>query len=162
MPHMRNHRPGVLVAALLLALALPGHAREAAPTAADPQLEKRVMRLAEELRCLVCQNQTIADSNADLAVDLRNQVREQLKSGKSEQDVIDFMVARYGDFVLYRPPVKATTLLLWLGPLLLAALGIGMLVRRLNRRRAEVPAALSDAERARAEALLKSGEGGPR
>jgi len=120
------------------------------------------MAIAEELRCLVCQNQTIADSNAPLALDLRNQVREQLKSGKSEQDVIDFMVARYGDFVLYRPPVKATTLLLWFGPLLLAALGIGMLVRRLKRRRAEAPAALSDAERARAAALLKGGEGGPR
>jgi len=152
----------LLLLFLLFLGALPGHAREAAPVAADPQLEKRVMRLAEELRCLVCQNQTIADSNADLAVDLRNQVREQLKSGKSERDVIDFMVARYGDFVLYRPPVKATTLLLWLGPLLLAVLGIGMLVRRLNRRRAEAPAALSDAERSRAEALLKGGEGGPR
>jgi cytochrome c-type biogenesis protein CcmH len=145
-----------------MALAAAVGGQEAAPVAADPQLEKRVMGLAEELRCLVCQNQTLADSNAPLAVDLRNQVREQLKSGKSEQDVIDFMVARYGDFVLYRPPFKATTVLLWFGPLLLALLGIGMLVRRLKRRRAEVPVGLSDAERARAEALLKGSEGGPR
>jgi cytochrome c-type biogenesis protein CcmH len=149
-------------ALLLLVVALPGWGREAAPVAADPQLEKRVMSLAEELRCLVCQNQTLADSNADLAVDLRNQIREQLKGGKSEQDVIDFMVARYGDFVLYRPPFKATTLLLWFGPLLLAVLGVGILVRRLNRRRAEAPAALSDAERARAKTLLNGGTGGPR
>lgn len=162
MSRTRNYISGFLTAALLLAVALPGAAREAAPVAADPQLEKRVMGLAEELRCLVCQNQTLADSNAPLAVDLRNQVREQLKSGKSEQDVIDFMVARYGDFVRYRPPLKATTLLLWFGPLLLAVLGIGMLVRRLNRRRAEAPAALSDAERARAETLLKGGESRPR
>jgi cytochrome c-type biogenesis protein CcmH len=162
MPRTRNYISGFLTAALLLVVALPGAAREAAPVAADPQLEKRVLGLAEELRCLVCQNQTLADSNAPLAVDLRNQVREQLKSGKSEQDVIDFMVARYGDFVLYRPALKATTLLLWFGPLLLALLGIGMLVRRLKRRRAETPAALSDAERARAEALLKGSEGGPR
>ncbi|MDH3289229.1 MAG: cytochrome c-type biogenesis protein CcmH [Betaproteobacteria bacterium] len=162
MPRTRNCISGFLTAALLLVVALPAAAREAAPVAADPQLEKRVMSLAEELRCLVCQNQTLAGSNADLAVDLRNQIREQLKNGKSEQDVIDFMVARYGDFVRYRPPLKATTLLLWFGPLLLAVLGIGMLVRRLNRRRAEAPAALSDAERKRAETLLKGGAGRPR
>lgn len=162
MPYKRKYRWCVLAAAMLLSLSLPVLAREAAPAAADPQLEKRVLRLAEELRCLVCQNQTIADSNADLAVDLRNQIREQLKSSKSERDVMDFMVARYGDFVLYRPPFKATTMLLWLGPLLLAVVGIGVLLRRLKRRRAVAPAALTDAERARAEALLKGSEGGQR
>jgi cytochrome c-type biogenesis protein CcmH len=121
---------------------------------ADPALEKRVVGLAHELRCLVCQNQTIADSNAPLAVDLRNQIREQLTQGASEQDVIDFMVARYGDFVLYRPPLKATTVALWAGPFLLLALGIFVLVRRLVRRRAPAPQ-LSDAERARAARLLE-------
>jgi cytochrome c-type biogenesis protein CcmH len=121
---------------------------------ADPTLEKRVAGLAHELRCLVCQNQTLAESNAPLAVDLRNQIREQLKAGASEQDVIDFMVARYGDFVLYRPPFKATTIALWLGPFLLLALGIAVLVRRLLRRRAPGPQ-LSDAERARAARLLE-------
>src|SRR5687767_15954383 len=92
------------------------------------------MQLSNELRCLVCQNQTLADSQAPLAVDLRNQVREQLKGGASEQDVLDFMVARYGDFVLYRPPLKATTLLLWAGPFLLIALGLVLVFRRVRRR----------------------------
>src|SRR5881394_1176669 len=86
-------------------------------------LERRVTDLAHELRCLVCQNQTIAESNAPLAVDLRNQIREQLAAGKSEREVVDFMVARYGDFVLYRPPFKATTILLWAGPFLFLLVG---------------------------------------
>jgi cytochrome c-type biogenesis protein CcmH len=121
---------------------------------ADPALEKRVTGLAHELRCLVCQNQTIADSSAPLAVDLRNQIREQLQKGASEQDVIDFMVARYGDFVLYRPPLKATTIALWGGPFLLLALGVFVLVRRLRQRRVPAPQ-LSAAERARAARLLE-------
>jgi cytochrome c-type biogenesis protein CcmH len=126
-----------------------------APRAAeDPALDKRVAGLAHELRCLVCQNQTLADSNAPLAVDLRNQIREQLKGGASERDVIDFMVARYGDFVLYRPPLKASTLALWIGPFVLLALGALLLVRRLVRRRAPEPQ-LSEAERARAAKLLE-------
>ena len=137
--------------ASLLALAL---AAGLAAARADPALEKRVTGLAHELRCLVCQNQTLAESNAPLAVDLRNQIREQLQEGASEQDVLDFMVARYGDFVLYRPPFKATTLALWLGPFLLLALGIAVLVRRLLRRRVPEPQ-LSDAERARAARLLE-------
>ncbi|MEX2239650.1 MAG: cytochrome c-type biogenesis protein [Burkholderiales bacterium] len=137
--------------ASLLVLAL---AAGLAAAQADPALEKRVTGLAHELRCLVCQNQTLAESNAPLAVDLRNQIREQLQQGASEQDVLDFMVARYGDFVLYRPPFKATTLALWLGPFLLLALGIAVLVRRLLRRRVPGPQ-LSDAERARAARLLE-------
>ena len=126
----------------------------AAMAQSDPAMDKRVAALAVELRCLVCQNQTLADSNAPLAVDLRNQIREQLETGASEQDVIDYMVARYGDFVLYRPPFKATTIALWVGPFLLLALGIAVLVRRLTRRRAPGPQ-LSDAERARAARLLE-------
>lgn len=122
--------------------------------AEDPALEKRVTGLAHELRCLVCQNQTLADSNAPLAVDLRNQIREQLAQGASERDVIDFMVARYGDFVLYRPPLKATTLALWAGPFLLLALGAVLLLRRVARRREHEPQ-LSDTERARAAKLLE-------
>ena len=100
----------------------------------DPGLERRVTSLAHELRCLVCQNQTIADSNAPLAQDLRNQIREQLKAGKSERDVIDFMVARYGDFVLYRPPFKAATVALWAGPFVLLALGAWLLIRRVRKK----------------------------
>jgi len=115
-------------------------------------MEKRVTALATELRCLVCQNQTLADSNAPLAVDLRNQIREQLKSGKSERDVMEYMVARYGDFVLYRPPLKATTIALWAGPFVFLVLGAWILVRLLRRRPERE---LSDAERARAAKLLE-------
>jgi len=109
-------------------------ANEAAPSSADPALEARVMKLSTELRCLVCQNQTIADSHAELAVDLRRQVREMLQAGQSEQQVIDFMTARYGDFVLYRPPFKALTALLWVGPALMMVLGLGTLFVVLRRR----------------------------
>lgn len=119
----------------------------------NAELDRRVMELSQELRCLVCQNQTLADSNAPLAVDLRNQVREQLAAGKSEQDVIDFLVARYGDFVLYRPPLKASTLLLWLGPFVFLLAGAWLLVRRLGKRSPE--ARLSDDDRARAAKLLE-------
>jgi cytochrome c-type biogenesis protein CcmH len=122
--------------------------------AQTPEMDKRVSALANELRCLVCQNQTLADSNAPLAVDLRNQIREQLAAGKSEQDVMDFMVARYGDFVLYRPPLKLTTIALWIGPFVFLACGIWLLMRRLARRRVPEPE-LSDAERARAAKLLE-------
>jgi cytochrome c-type biogenesis protein CcmH len=122
---------------------------------ANPALDKRVMNIASELRCLVCQNQTLADSNAELAVDLRGSIREQLGRGASEREVIDFMVARYGDFVLYRPPLKASTVLLWAGPFLFLGIGTVVLVRRLRRKRPpEQP--LSDEDRARAARLLGS------
>jgi cytochrome c-type biogenesis protein CcmH len=122
-------------------------AAETAPAAPDPALEKRVLQLAEELRCLVCQNQTIADSQAPLAVELKKQVREQLTRGRSNQDVIDFMVQRYGDFVLYRPPVKAATWLLWFGPFLLLALGLLALALKLRQKPAPAQS-LSPAEQA--------------
>lgn len=117
----------------------PAFANEAAPLAADPALEARVMAIAAELRCLVCQNQTIADSNADLAVDLRRQVRQMLSAGRSQQEVLDYMTARYGDFVLYRPPLKDSTALLWFGPALLLVGGLVTLFVVL-RRRARLPA----------------------
>ena len=116
-------------------------------------LEKRTMALAQELRCLVCQNQTLAESNAPLAVDLRNQVREQLAAGKSEDEVKAYLVARYGDFVLYRPPFKAATLLLWVGPFLLLALGTFLLLKRVRRKTATPD--LSADDRARAAKLLE-------
>ena len=122
--------------------------------AEDPILDKRVMEVATELRCLVCQNQTLADSNAGLAVDLRNQIREQLARGASEREVLDFMVARYGDFVLYRPPLKASTFFLWFGPFLLLLVGAVVLIRRIARQRF-ASRELTDAERLRAEQLLK-------
>ncbi len=111
-------------------------ASEAAPAAADPVLEARMLKLTAELRCLVCQNQTIADSHAGLAVDLRNEVREMLRNGATDQQVLDFMTERYGDFVLYRPPVKTTTWLLWFGPAALLAGGLvtlGLVLRRRSR-----------------------------
>jgi cytochrome c-type biogenesis protein CcmH len=122
--------------------------------AEDATLDKRVMELSTELRCLVCQNQTLADSNADLAVDLRRQIREQLSSGKSERDVLDFMVQRYGDFVLYRPPLKASTVLLWSGPFLLLLLGLFLLVRKVRSTNRQDPP-LSEAQRVRAAALIE-------
>jgi cytochrome c-type biogenesis protein CcmH/NrfF len=120
----------------------------------DPALEARVQRLSAELRCLVCQNQSLADSNAPLALDLKSQVREQLRAGRSDTEVMAYMTQRYGDFVLYRPPVKATTLLLWTGPALLALGGLWLLWRRIGRRSAAPAAALADADRERAQALL--------
>ncbi|MEP6875794.1 MAG: cytochrome c-type biogenesis protein [Burkholderiales bacterium] len=117
-----------------LCVALPAFANDAAPAAADPVLEARMTRIASELRCLVCQNQTIADSNADLAQDLRRQVREMLSKGDDDATIIQYMTDRYGDFVLYRPPVKATTLLLWFGPALMLLLGFGALALVMRRR----------------------------
>jgi cytochrome c-type biogenesis protein CcmH len=128
-----------LIALLFAGLAVAAAAKEAAPAAADPELEARMLDVTAELRCLVCQNQTIADSHADLAVDLRNQVREMLRRGDSKQQIIDYMTARYGDFVLYRPPMKATTVLLWFGPPLLMVCGLAGLVLVLRRRSRMVP-----------------------
>lgn len=145
--------------AVLLALAPFVHAGEAAPAAADPVLEKRVQKLGEELRCLVCQNQTIADSHADLAIDLKNQIREKLKAGMSETEVKQYMVQRYGDFVLYRPPVKTTTWFLWFGPFALLVIGVVVLFIKLRQRAARVAGgALSEAEHQRAMALLNPEE----
>ena len=131
---MRNviHR---LVIGLAWALACVGaFAAEALPTSDDPALEARVMKISNELRCLVCQNETIAASHAELAVDLRRQVREMLQNGQNEQQVVDYMTARYGDFVLYRPPFKPLTALLWIGPGAMVVLGLGTLFVVLRRR----------------------------
>jgi cytochrome c-type biogenesis protein CcmH len=138
---------------LLAVLYIPANAKEALPVAENPALEKRVMDLSEELRCLVCQNQSLAESHAELAIDLKNQVREKLAQGMSNRDVIDYMVQRYGDFVLYRPPVKSVTWLLWFGPFVLLFGGVGLLIHKLRRRRVQ-DLEMSAAEVQRAEALL--------
>lgn len=145
------------IIALLLCLPLVVSAQTAQPTTADPVANKRAVELSEQLRCLVCQNQTIADSNAELAVDLRRQIREQIAQGKSDSEITGFMVERYGDFVLYRPPVKPTTLLLWLGPpvLLLAAI-VGLLLYLRARRQRVETRPLSEEERRQAQTLLGS------
>ncbi|MDO9316404.1 MAG: cytochrome c-type biogenesis protein CcmH [Burkholderiaceae bacterium] len=127
---------------------------EAANSAADPALEARVMKVAEELRCLVCQNETIAASHADLAVDLRKQIRIQLSQGQSERQILDFMVERYGDFVLYRPALKATTVLLWVGPFALLLVAGFALARAIRGRQRQAATPLSPTDAARARQLL--------
>jgi cytochrome c-type biogenesis protein CcmH len=153
-----------VIRALVLALALVAPfasiAKDAEPTAQDPVAAGRAVDLASQLRCLVCQNQTIAESNAELAVDLRRQIDEQIKAGKSDRQILDFMTERYGDFVLYRPPFKAATALLWLGPALLFVAGFFVLRRVLrDRARAAVDRPLTDEERKRAEAILAGDAG---
>ncbi len=126
-------------------------------TKLDAAGEERVKGLAHELRCLVCQNQTIADSNADLAIDLRTQIREQIQAGKTDAQIKDYMVARFGDFVLYRPPVQSNTMLLWVAPFLLLIGGIGFLFWQLSKRRKLITTQqFSAEENQRADALLKN------
>ena len=152
-------RRALLFSALLLLLLPAGAwADEAKPLSDDPELEKRVMALSENLRCLVCQNESLAGSHADLAVDLRQQIREQMKAGKSDKEIIAYMTDRYGDFVLFLPPVKSTTYLLWFGPFMLLAVSIVVALVYLKRRRARAEYnTLSEAERKRVEALLGDG-----
>ena len=136
-----------LVMCVILLVAGAASAKEAPPAASNPEIEARMVRIAAELRCLVCQNQTIADSNAGLAVDLRRQVREMLQNGQSDEQIIGFMTQRYGDFVLYRPPLKATTVLLWVGPAVMLLAGLGGLFMVL-RRRSRLPDDRFEAEEA--------------
>ena len=142
---------------VLCFLPVLANAKEAAPMAENPVIEARVMALANELRCLVCQNQTLADSHSDLASDLRREMREMAEKGMSDKEIAEFMVNRYGDFVLYRPPLKATTLVLWFGPFVLLAIVAIMLLRYLRTRRQQVAAQvnLSEDERKKAEVLLQ-------
>ena|SRR5437867_3719863 len=121
----------------------------------DVQLEQRMQALTQQLRCLVCRNETLADSPADVAEDLRRQIRDQMKAGKSDQEIVAFLTQRYGDFVLYKPPVKSTTYLLWFGPFVLLIGGTFLLYKYLGQRRrmiADKP--LTDEERKRVEELL--------
>lgn len=156
---LRRFLPLLLAAALAM-LGVGAAAKEAQPASADPALEARVLTIAEELRCLVCQNETIAASHADLAVDLRKQIRIKLQAGESQQQILDFMVARYGDFVLYRPPLKASTVLLWIGPFVLLLVAAAVLVVNVRRRRrGATKQEWSQAQAQRARALLDDGSG---
>lgn len=151
---MMNVKSLFLTALLAVSVASPLCAREAAPTAFDPVAHKRVVEVSEQLRCLVCQNQSIAESNAELAVDLRNQVIEQVKAGKTNQEIVDYMVERYGDFVLYRPPFKTSTVILWVGPVVLFLGGLLAFWINLRRRKQTVTEStkpLSEEEKALAE-----------
>lgn len=144
----------------IFVLLIPGAALagEARPLADDPVVEARLKHLAVELRCLVCQNQTLADSNAPLAEDLRREVREMIAKNMSDEEIIDFLVSRYGDFVLYRPPLKATTTLLWVGPFVLLVIGAVALATALKRRGERLAdAAITEEEHRRVEQLLSQG-----
>lgn len=148
-----------LIALLLVILALPSYSQEIAPPA-NAAVEQRMIKLSEELRCLVCQNQSLADSNAGLAVDLRREIRVMIVEGKKDKEIVDFLVQRYGDFVLYRPPVKSTTALLWFGPFVLLLIGAIALYLQLKRRRLEiVDTPLTQEERARVNAALNANAG---
>jgi cytochrome c-type biogenesis protein CcmH len=149
---------------LVIILLIPSlaAAEEARPLADNPQVEARLKTLAVELRCLVCQNQTLADSNAPLAEDLRREVREMIAKDMSDKEIIDFLVQRYGDFVLYRPPWKASTTLLWLGPFILliaGAMGLVFALRRRQKKLADVT--LSEEEHNRVAQLLSEGTNRP-
>jgi cytochrome c-type biogenesis protein CcmH len=133
------------------------YAGEAKDLAEDPVLEQRMVKLAENLRCLVCQNESLASSHADLAKDLRQEVREKMKQGMSDQQIIDFLVSKYGDFVLFDPPMKSYTILLWYGPFALLLIGLVGLVMQLRKRKTAIPETQLSAEQAqRAAALLNS------
>ena len=149
------------LALLLLSLAVASSwAKDAAPLADDPVVEQRLIDIAEEMRCLVCQNESLAGSRADLAVDLRKELREQIRQGRTDSEIREFMVSRYGDFVLYRPQVKPITWLLWGGPFVLMIAGVVALMLYLRRRSqaTTAQASLSQDEASRAEALFKEGE----
>ncbi len=147
-----------LITLLLLAIALAGvGAKEAAPLADDPAVEQRLIAISEEMRCLVCQNESLAGSRAELAMDLRRELRSLIKQGKTDAEIREFMVSRYGDFVLYRPRVSPMTYLLWGGPFLFMVVAVVVLLVYLRRRNRAVAgeAQLSEEEARRAEALLK-------
>ena len=153
-------RAAMFLLAALFAAQLPATAvaAEAAPVAADAVVEERLIAISAELRCLVCQNESLAGSRAELALDLRREVRGMIARGDSDETIKTFLTDRYGDFILYRPQFKATTVLLWLGPALLLVFGVIMLFRQLGRRAREsrnlADAELSDEERKRLASLL--------
>jgi cytochrome c-type biogenesis protein CcmH len=145
---------------LLLCLVAPftsAQVRRERPVIDDPALEQRLQKLSQELRCLVCQNETLADSRADLAEDLRDEIREQMKAGKSDKEIISFLTARYGQFILYKPQVTPTTYLLWFGPFVLLLAGLAVLFRYIKQRRELIPEnPLTAEERRRAEEMLRT------
>ena len=150
----------VILLFLLLIIPSAGWSKEAIPVAEDPEVEKRMLALTMDLRCLVCQNESIADSRADFSNDIRREIREQIKADKTDQEIVQFLVDRYGDFVLYNPPMKPTTIFLWFGPILLFIIGFGSLIVYLRRRREQIEeVSLSEAQLKKAEALLNENKG---
>ncbi|MDH3702688.1 MAG: cytochrome c-type biogenesis protein CcmH [Alphaproteobacteria bacterium] len=152
---MRARLSPILFAATIAAFAVTALAVEPGEVLKDPALEARARTLSSEIRCLVCQNQSIDESDADLARDMRRLVRERLAAGDSDQEIRDYLIKRYGDFVMLRPPVKRSTWLLWFGPILvLLGAAAVMIVYFRSRRRTSATAALADDERSRLDALL--------
>lgn len=157
----------VIALLLLVSGAQLGFAKEAAPAMGnDAAMQDRVMKLSEELRCLVCQGQSLADSHSDFALDMRRKIQSLMEQGMSDKEVKEYLVARYGDFILYRPPFKGTTAFVWLAPLILFVLGAGILIINLVRRRRKLASSpsrpLSQEEQARVQGLLAGDTGEPK
>ena len=147
-----------LIIACVLSLS-SAFANEAAPLADDPVTEQRLISISEEMRCLVCQNESLAGSRSDLANDLRREIRILIKEGKSDDQIRSFMVDRYGDFVLYRPPVKPVTWLLWIGPFVILGIGIAGLLMYLRRRNSSIPTVtLTDSDNQKIDAMLNAAD----
>ncbi len=146
----------LLLALSLLFVFIHVEAKEAVPDAADPAIEKRMITLSKNLRCLVCQNESLAASQAELALDLKQEIREMMKKGDSDKEIVAYLVHRYGDFVLYNPPVKSTTLLLWFGPFVFLFAGLIILFVTIQKRRSQIEdTSLSQDEERRAQSLLE-------
>jgi len=162
--HLFNMR-GIVFATLIVMLSYPISGwtqetyKEAIPVAEDPEVEKRMLALTEDLRCLVCQNESIADSRAEFSNDIRRIIREQIKANKTDAEIIDFLVERYGDFVLYNPPMKTSTVFLWFGPLIMFLISAWVLVSYLKNRRVQIEEVnLSEAEQQKIAVLLEEKE----
>ena len=134
--------------------------KQAVPVAENPEIEKRMLALTEDLRCLVCQNEAISESRAEFSNDIRREIREQIQANKTDQEILDFLVERYGDFLLYNPPIMTTTLLLWFGPFILFIVGVWFLIVYLRGRRVQIEeVSLSEAQLKKAEALMHENKG---
>lgn len=150
----------IAVVLLMFAWAVQGHAKEAQPVMGNEALQERVMKLAGELRCLVCQGESLAESHSDFAADMLKKIRELIQQGKTNQEVKDYLVARYGDFILYRPPFSGITAYIWIAPFVIAVAGAGLLIFNIKRRRTRIQVApLSQEEQARVASLLKEDTG---
>lgn len=150
----------IAVLLILVAWSAASLGKEAQPVMGDEALQQRVMNLAGELRCLVCQGESLAESRSDFAADMLRKIRALMAEGKTDQQIKDYLVARYGDFILYRPPFSGITTLVWLSPVILLVAGASLLIFNLRRRRARVQVApLSVSEEARIKNLLNEGDG---
>ena len=157
-----NLKSSLFVVLLTIFMVSPlGWTKEAVPVAENPEIERRMIALSEELRCLVCQNESLAGSRSDFAKDIRREIREQLIANKSNKEITDFLVARYGDFVLYRPPLRINTMLLWFGPFIFLLIGACALIIYLRQRRKQLEEApLSEEQIEQAEEILKKNNDG--